>query len=247
MKFIRADIGVAYAFTAVFAISVMVIANQAFHVAGVKISDAQAVTKMAQTLGSIVGPAGFWVYSIGFWSAVFASLLGVWQSVPYLFADYWGLLRKYSRDAQAQVTKTTSTPYRIALLYITLAPLPFAFMNQPLFIIRAYTIIGSLFIPFLGATLLYMNNRFTTDSGVPRNGRLNNALLALSLFDFRHRRVQRNTRALLIDRMALSDIFSNLQILIRWSHVLVGILWLGNLYVLNFVIAPLRSHFRRAT
>ena len=45
----------------------------------------------------------------------------------------------------------------------------------------------------------------------------------------------------MIDGMALSDIFSNLQILIRWSHVLVGILWLGNLYVLNSLIAPLRS------
>ena len=41
--------------------------------------------------------------------------------------------------------------------------------------------------------------------------------------------------------MALSDIFSNLQILIRWLHVLVGILWLGNLYLLDFLIAPLRS------
>jgi uncharacterized membrane protein len=38
--------------------------------------------------------------------------------------------------------------------------------------------------------------------------------------------------------MALSDIFSNLQILIRWLHVLLGILWLGNLYFFTFVVAP---------
>ena len=41
--------------------------------------------------------------------------------------------------------------------------------------------------------------------------------------------------------MALSDIFSNLQIRVRWLHVLLGILWIGNLYLLDFVIAPLQS------
>ena len=184
VKYIRADIGIAYAFTAVFAISVMIIANRAFHLAHVTITDSQAVTKMAQTLAEILGPVGFWAYAIGFWAAVFASLLGVWQSVPYLFADYWGVLRKSPAAERDKITQTTSTPYRIALLYITLAPIPFAFMNQPLFIIRTYTIIGSLFIPFLGATLLYLNNRFPTTSGVPRNSALNNALLALSLIVF---------------------------------------------------------------
>jgi Mn2+/Fe2+ NRAMP family transporter len=184
VKYIRADIGIAYAFTAIFAMAVMVIANQSFHVPGTKITDSQAVTRMAETLGTIVGPVGFWVYSLGFWAAVFASLLGVWQSVPYLFADYWGVLKKYPSKVREQLTQTTSTPYRIALLYITLAPIPFAFVNQPLFIIRTYTIIGSLFIPFLGATLLYMNNRFSKESGVPRNGALNNALLVFSLLIF---------------------------------------------------------------
>jgi hypothetical protein len=107
------------------------------------VTNATPTEKKAEfSLAKMIG-----IYSIGFWSAVFASLLGVWQSVPYLFADYWGLLRKYSHEAQANVTRTTSTQYRIALVYITLAPLPFAFMNQPLFIIRTYTIIGSLFIP----------------------------------------------------------------------------------------------------
>ena len=34
-----------------------------------------------------------WAYSVGFWAAVFASLLGVWQSVPYLYADFYGVLK----------------------------------------------------------------------------------------------------------------------------------------------------------
>lgn len=183
--FVRTDIAIAYIFTALFGMSIMIVANQAFHVAGVQITNAQAVTKMADTLGAIIGPVGFYVYSIGFWAAVFASLLGIWQSVPYLFADYYGLLRKYARDERDRLTAVTSTPYRLALLFITCVPIPFAFIDQPLIIIRTFTIVGSLFIPFLAATLLYLNNfRIPPASGVPRNSALTNAVLASALILF---------------------------------------------------------------
>jgi hypothetical protein len=148
-------------------------------------TNATAVTRMAQTLGATIGPIGSWAYSIGFWAAVFASLLGVWQSVPYLFADFWGLIRRYPEHVRAEITRTTSTPYRMALLYVTLAPMPFAFMNAPLQIVRAYTIVGSLFIPFLAATLLYLNNRcLPTDTGVNRNSIFVNAVLIFALILF---------------------------------------------------------------
>jgi len=185
LRFVRADIAIAYVFTAIFAMSIMIIANQTFHVAGVRITNAQAVTKMAETLGAIVGPVGFYAYSIGFWAAVFASLLGIWQSIPYLFADCYGLLRKHPRAVREQLTAVTSTPYRLALAFITIVPIGFAFLDQPLIIIRTFTIVGSLFIPFLAATLLYLNNvRIPFDSGVPRNSWLTNTVLVLALFVF---------------------------------------------------------------
>ena len=74
--------GVAYVFTALFGISIMLIANRAFFTAGVAITDAQAVPKMAEMLGDDARPVRRYAYSVGFWAAVFASLLGVWQSVP---------------------------------------------------------------------------------------------------------------------------------------------------------------------
>jgi Mn2+/Fe2+ NRAMP family transporter len=185
LGFVRADIAIAYIFTAVFGIAVMIVANQAFHVPGVQITNAQAVTKMAETLGAIIGPFGFYAYAVGFWAAVFASLLGVWQSTPYLFADYYGLMRKYPRPAREQLTTVTSTPYRLALLFITIVPIPLAFIDQPLFMIRTFTIVGSLFIPFLAATLLYLNNvHIPKEGGVPRNSRLSNAVLTLALVVF---------------------------------------------------------------
>lgn len=185
LRHVRADITIAYMFTALFGMSVMSIANQAFHVPAIKITDAQAVTKMADTLGSVIGPLGFYAYSVGFWAAVFASLLGVWQSVPYLYADFYGLIRKFPDAERAAITQVRSKPYRLALLFITVAPLPFAFMNQPLFIIRTYTIVGSLFIPFLAATLLYLNNfRIPGNSGVKKNGKLTNVVLTFALILF---------------------------------------------------------------
>jgi len=40
--------------------------------------------------------------------------------------------------------------------------------------------------------------------------------------------------------MLLSDIYSNINFLFRWVHVITGIIWLGHLYVFNFVTIPLR-------
>jgi Mn2+/Fe2+ NRAMP family transporter len=185
LPFVRTDIIVAYAFTAVFAMAVMIVATAAFHVPGVAITNAQAVTKMAETLGDLVGPVGYYVYAVGFWAAVFASLLGVWQSLPYLFADVYGVLRGLPRDARDDITRVTSPVYRTALAFVVLVPVPFAFVDQPLFIIRTFTIVGSLFIPFLAGTLLYLNNvRIPHESGVPGNSAVANAALVLALVVF---------------------------------------------------------------
>ncbi|HEY6363084.1 MAG TPA: Nramp family divalent metal transporter [Vicinamibacterales bacterium] len=184
LKFVRGDLSVAYIFTAVFGMAIMLIAHRAFFVPGTAISDAQAVSRMADMLGSILGPFGFWAYAVGFWACVFASLLGVWQSVPYLYADYYGAMRKVPDAVRRDMTQVTSVPYRLALLFVTLAPLPFAFVGRPLFIIVTYTVIGSLFIPFLAATLLYMNSRIPWTTAVPRNHWSTNALLVVILLLF---------------------------------------------------------------
>jgi Mn2+/Fe2+ NRAMP family transporter len=186
LRYVRGDVAVAYVFTAIFGLSIMLIANRAFFVPGVAISDAQAVPKMAEMLGSILGPLGVYAYSVGFWAAVSAALFGVWQSVPYLYADLYGIWKGMSPEARVSITQVTSTPYRIALVFITLVPLPLAFTGSPLSIIVIYTIVGSMFVPFLAATLLYLNNRVAWTEPVPRNHWTTNALLVviLALFVF---------------------------------------------------------------
>ena len=184
LSYVRGDVAVAYVFTAVFGISIMLIANTAFFLPGMTLRDAEAVPRMASTLGTILGPFGVWAYSLGFWAAVFASLLGVWQSVPYLYADIFGVMKGLSVQARQEITKVTSRPYRLGLIFITLVPLPLAFTGAPLLIIVTYTVIGSLFVPFLAATLLYLNNRVNWTEDVPKNAMTTNLLLVAILVLF---------------------------------------------------------------
>ena len=184
LKYVRADLIVAYVVTAVLAVAVLLLANQAFFVSGVELNSATVVQQMAASLGNTLGPFGSFAYSIGFWGAVFSSLLGVWQGVPYMFADFYGIVRKYPRDVRNQITQVTSTPYRVALVCITLVPIPLAFIGRPLFLLVTYTIVGSFFIPFLAATLLYLNNRIKWDSPLKRNGWGANVVMFLVLVFF---------------------------------------------------------------
>lgn len=39
----------------------------------------------------------------------------------------------------------------------------------------------------------------------------------------------------------MTDLFSNIHILLRWLHVIAGITWVGHLYFFNFVNVPLQG------
>ena len=112
---------------------------------------------LARQLGEVLGPAGEAVFLAGFWGAVFSSLLGVWQSVPYLFADFLALGRGGGRTAAGQDLAGTRA-YRVYLASIAVVPLPLLWLSVE----RAqlsYAVLGSLFMPLLALTLLLMNNR----------------------------------------------------------------------------------------
>lgn len=41
--------------------------------------------------------------------------------------------------------------------------------------------------------------------------------------------------------MALTDLYTNVQLLVRWLHVMAGIIWIGHLYFFNFVNVPFQG------
>jgi len=162
---------------------VMLIANRVFYQAGVAVTDGEAVTRMARQLASITGPVGWYIYSIGFWAAVLASLVGVWQTVPAIFADCYSLLWP-SPQQQPDGAMRTSWQYRAALAFMALVSVPFAFLGRPLLVIVVFTIVGSLFIPFLAITLLYLNNRVPWTSEIRHNSTATNLLLIMVVMLF---------------------------------------------------------------
>ena len=174
----RLDLGVAYLLTGIFGIAIMIIA------AGVKpevVSGPTMVLGLADRLAEAVGPAGKWCFLIGFWSAVFSSMLGVWQGIPYLFADFIG---QFTAAPATQVgIDTRSRAYRGYLLYLALPPMLLLLSGKPVWLVIAYAVAGAFFMPLLAALLLYMNNRRDW-LGQLKNGVATNLILLLSLLVF---------------------------------------------------------------
>jgi Mn2+/Fe2+ NRAMP family transporter len=175
----RLDLAVAYVLTGIFGVALMVVAAGA-PPAGV---EGRAIAlALARQIEAQAGPAGRWIFLVGFWGAVFTSMLGVWQGVPYLFADFVQTLHRPSGAAQAPVD-TRSRAYRGYLLFIGLPPLLLLLTDRPVWIVLVYSVAGAFFMPFLAATLLYLNNRARW-VGPLRNGWRMNLVLALALVLF---------------------------------------------------------------
>jgi hypothetical protein len=81
----------------------------------------------------------------------------VWQCVPYLFADCWGLLEDRGHDALTRVD-VRSAPYRSYLILIAIVPIVGLFWSFR-DIQFAYAITGALLFPILALALLIFNGR----------------------------------------------------------------------------------------
>lgn len=174
----RLDLGVSYAMTAMFGIA-MVVIGSTITAEG---EGAGLVVALAERLSGPLGPVGRWAFLVGAFGAVFSSLLGVWQSVPYVFADFWRLVRG-EEAAGARAVDTAARPYRLYLYAIGTVPLLglFASFRE---IQRAYAIIGALFIPLLAVVLLALNGRASVVGSRFRNRVATSAVLVASVVLF---------------------------------------------------------------
>lgn len=151
----RLDLGLGYAVTALFGVAMVVVGSTV----AVEGRGAGLIVSLADRLEGALGPAGRWAFLAGGWAAVASSLLGVWQSVPYLFADQWRLLRHEGgasgTDRLGTVVDTTARPYRLflyALPTVSAVGLLVGFSAMQ----RLYAVTGALFMPLLAGTLLVL-------------------------------------------------------------------------------------------
>lgn len=186
----RTDLLVAYTLTGLFGLAVMIIA------AGVRpevIQGSKMILAVADHLGANVGEYAKWLFLAGFWGAVFSSMIGVWDGVPYLFTDFVKTAGKRAETSSSQYAKTPL--YRAYLLYLALPPIILLEFGKPVWIVVIYSVAGAFFMPFLAATLIYMNNRRDWLAKYC-NGYAVNAVLLLSILLFSYLLVEKTMRFL---------------------------------------------------
>ena len=181
LRAVRLDLGVAYVLTALFGVAVTVIAAQ---VRPEDVGGFRMVIGLAEQLATVLGQPGYWIFLLGFWAAVFTSMVGVWSGVPYLFADLWQRYRRrYATGPEPTIKLRDTAAYRYFLLYLALPPILLTMYQRPAWIGIAYAVSGAAFMPFLALTLLYLNNRRAWVEPL-QNGWLTNAVLGASLLLF---------------------------------------------------------------
>ncbi|HLU66273.1 MAG TPA: divalent metal cation transporter, partial [Kofleriaceae bacterium] len=172
LRVCRIDLGVGYAMTAVFGMC-MVMIGSTMEIEG---GGAGLIVSLADRLEQPLGPAGRWALLLGALGAVFSSLLGVWQAVPYLFADVTQQIAGRSGPVDER-----SRAYRFYLLAIATAPVATLLVSFKQ-VQKVYAITGALFMPLLAVTLLVLNRRAWAGDG--QNRPLGTAALLVTLAFF---------------------------------------------------------------
>ena len=169
------DLGLGYAMTALFGVAMLVIGSR-LELDG---KGTGVALEISSLLSTSIAPWVGWLFLLGFWAAVFSSLLGVWQGVPYLFADFHRMFFQGGKDFGPL---EESGSYKAYLLFLGLLPLALQFLSLKQ-IALVYAVLGASFMPFLAATLLYLNGKCLKGKEL-RNPWWVNAGLILTLLFF---------------------------------------------------------------
>jgi len=222
----RIDLAAAYAMTAIFGLAMVVIGSRLGPIEGGGATLIVEIARQLETTLGAVGPVARWAFLVGAWGATFSSLLGVWQSTPYLFADCCSLAgrrrgtgqrrgdtgqrrgdtgqrrgdtgqRRGDNEQTGRVDRQ-SLLYRAYLLGIALIPTVGLVAVQFKTIQKTYAVVGALFIPLLAIVLLVLTGRAKWVGA-----RLKNSLC---------------TSLILIGTLVFFLFVGSLQIRKQWSH-----------------------------
>ncbi|WP_273692248.1 Nramp family divalent metal transporter [Ketogulonicigenium vulgare] len=182
MRVMRIDNQVAYLVTGIFVVATLIVGAELLYSANIAIGGGdQGMVDLANVLASRYGDFMGKLFLFGFWAAAFSSLIGVWNGVSLMFADFAGEMRKLPHGHIERGSKGKA--YKAYILWLTFPPMVMLFLGQPVYLILAYGVLGALFMPFMSVTLLWILN---TDR-VPRewrNGPITNILLLLCTLAF---------------------------------------------------------------
>ncbi|QDO89430.1 divalent metal cation transporter [Ornithinimicrobium ciconiae] len=157
MRVMRIDNTMAYVLTGIFVLSMLIVGVEVVQAAGVALSAGdEGLVELADVLndryGTFIGTA----FLVGFWAAAFSSIIGVWNGVSLMFADFWGNMR--GLESGHPDTRIGGKYFKWYLVWLTFPPMIMLFLERPIGLILAYGVLGSLFMPFLAVTLLGLLN-----------------------------------------------------------------------------------------
>lgn len=182
MRVMRIDNTMAYVMTGIFVVSMLIVGAEVVRAAGVSLGsgdegllDLRGV--LSDRYGTLVGTG----FLVGFWAASFSSVIGVWNGVSLMFADFWGHMR--GLPGGHPDTRVGGKYFKFYLLWLTFPPMLLFLLGKPILLILVYGALGALFMPFLAVTLLGLLNGHR----VPRewaNGRWSNLALGFTALLF---------------------------------------------------------------
>lgn len=178
----RMDSATGYIITAIFTLSLLVVGAEFLFGTGIEINGEEGLVSLSNLYSDEFGSFARWLFLIGAWSAAFSSLLGVWNGVPYLFADFVRMVRKKGTDSDRKVSKKDFA-YRAYLLWLTFPPMLLLFFGQPVLLVILYGALGALFMPFLAISLMLLLNSKRVDREF-RNGWVTNTVLTACVVVF---------------------------------------------------------------
>ena len=177
MRVMRLDNRVAYITTGVFVVAMLIVGAELLFAADIALTEGdRGLLDLDEVLEDRFGPVVSTLFLVGFFATSFSSLLGVWQGVSLLVADFVRTHRA-GPDGQLSGDVEKSWPYRGYLLWLTFPPMALLFLGRPFALVVAYGAFGAFFMPFLAGTLLWLLNSRRTPARW-RNGWLSNTLLA---------------------------------------------------------------------
>ncbi|MFS4506739.1 Nramp family divalent metal transporter [Clavibacter sp. Sh2141] len=182
MKVMRIDNSVAYVMSGVFVLSMLVVGAELLYSADIALADGEGgLVQLADVLGERYGAFMTWFFLLGFFATSFSSILGVWNGVSLMFADFLGTVR--GLDVHDPRRRLGGSYYRAFIVWLTIPPIGLLFLDQPIGLIIAYGVLGALFMPFLAITLLVLLNTDRTPRAW-RNRPLSNTVMGISALLF---------------------------------------------------------------
>ncbi len=146
LKKCRIDLGIGYLLTSLFGVAMVILGSM------VELGEGKGMNIILQIAAVLQEQSGAWVshlFLIGAWGAIFSSMLGVWQSAPYIFADFISMDKVDLRSAHK------NKYYRWWLLYIVFVPM-LSLLIQFTVVQKYYSYFGALVVPFLTVIILLL-------------------------------------------------------------------------------------------